>query len=262
MFVYRASRRYLLLMLVSAFAVGAAVQVFAGRVAPVYGGRALVQLGAVDGKTLTSLETVVAGFDAPSFRQRVLQAMDSAGVSEPPSARLISDSLTARPGTSDVINVSVRATVEKQVRQAVDAVIHVLNQKQEKRRGQLVADIQMQLAALDAYLANLMKIQESLPAQAKISPGDPTPLGAILLLELTARNEEQQASVRASRLVLQERLGPEKTYPTRLVDDDFQVSLVAGPGQPWRTTLIAVATTLLGFMLLALIAGRKTAGQN
>ena len=107
-----------------------------------------------------------------------------------------------------------------------------------------------------------MKIQASLSAPAAISLGDPTPLEALLLLELTSRNEVQQAGVRASRLELQERLGPAKTYPTRLVDDDFPISVVAGPGRPWRTTLLAVAITLLGFMLFAMVAGRKTLGRN
>jgi hypothetical protein len=262
MFVYQASRRYLVLMLVCALAVGAIVQVFASRVAPIYGGKALVQLGEVSGKTLTNPEAVVAGFDAPSFRRRVLQAMDSAATSDPRSVGLISGSLSGRPGLSDVINVSVRATDEKQVRQAIDAVIRVLNQKQEARREQLVADIRMQLAVLDGYLASLTKIQESLSAQAKTTPADTAPLGALLLLEMTARNGEQQASAQASRVLLQQRLAPDQTYPTRLVDDDFPISLVAGPGQPWRTTLVAVAITLLGFMLFALVAGRKTAGQN
>ena len=83
-----------------------------------------------------------------------------------------------------------------------------------------------------------------------------------MLLELTARNEEQRASAQASRQVMMDGLGPEQTYPTRLLDDDFQISLVAGPGQPWRTTLVAVAITLVGFMLLALVAGRKTSVQT
>ena len=256
-FVYRAIRRQLLLMLISAFAVGAIAYALAGRVTPVYGGKALIQLGEVNGVALTKAETVIAGFDAFLFRQRVVEAMKSAGVSDPRSIQLVSQSLAARPGTSDVINVSVRAADEKQVRQAIDAVILVLNQKQEQRRTQLVAAIKTQVDALDAYLANLTKIQESLSAQARTASADPTPLGALLLLEMTARNDEQQASARASKLALQERLGPELTYPTRLVDDDFQISPVAGLGHSWRTAVLAATITLLGFMLFAMVTGRK-----
>ena len=257
MFVYRAGRRYLVLMLVSACVVGAIVQAFAAGAAPVYGGRALVQLGAVSGTTLVNPAIVIAGFDTPSFRQRVLKAMASDGVGEPRSARLISESLIARPESSDVIAVSIRAADDQRVRRAVDAVVDVLNQKQEKKREQLVALIKMRVAALDTYLANLMKIQESFSVQAKAFQSDPAPLTAILLLDLMSRNEEQQASARASRAALQERLGPQQTYPTRLVDDDFPIFRVVGPAQSWRTTLFAVALTLLGFMLFALVTSRK-----
>jgi hypothetical protein len=258
MFVYQAIRRYLFLMLLSAAAVGAVVQVLTSRAFPIYGGQALIQLGAVDGKVLTKPEIAIAAIDTRSFRQRVLQAMGSPGGSESHPTALIFDSMGARPHAADVIAISARAADEKQLRQSFDAVIRLLDQKEEKRRAQLVDDIKTQIVSLDAYLSNLAKIQESLLAQAKTPPSDPTPLGAVLLLDLTSRNEAQQASVRANRLALQTRLGPELTYPTRLVDDDFQTSQVAGPAGRWRITVLAVAITLLGFMLLALVTGRKT----
>lgn len=262
MFVYQASRRYLLLMAVSAVAVGAIVQVFAGRAAPVYRGQALVELGAVDGKTLTKPASAIAAIETRSFRKRVLLAMGSLGGADSRQAGLVFDSLSARSDVGDVIAVSVRASDEKQVRQAIDAVMRVLDQKEETRRAQMVADINAQLAAFDTYLSNLMNIQESLLAQAKVPSADTTPLGTVLLLNLTSRNEEQQAGVRAGRLSLQARLGPDQTYSTRLIDDDFPISVVSGFGGRWRTTLFAVAITLIGFILFALLIGRKTAAQN
>ncbi|WLA54295.1 hypothetical protein [Bradyrhizobium diazoefficiens] len=262
MFVYRASRPYLAWMLVSAFVVGVIVQAFGGRIAPVYGGRALVQLGAVDGNTLTRPATAIAAMDTPSFRQHMLQLMGSVGGVDSRQAKLVFESLSARPDADDVIAVSVRATDEKLARQAVNAVVRLLDQKEEQKRERRVADIKAQLAALDAHLSNLTRIQESLLAQAKSLQAEPTPLGAILLLDVSSRNEEQQASVRASKLALQRRLELDQTHPTRLVDDDFPISLVAGSAGHWRATVLSVAITLLGFILLAVVTGRKPAGQD
>jgi len=261
MFVYRASRRYFLLMLVSAFLVGAIVQVLAGRTVQVYGGRALIQLGAVDGNTLTKPTVAIAAIDSPSFRKRLLELVDLGGDANSRSAEVVLDSLSARPDADDVIAVSVRATDERLIREVIGAFARLLGQKEEQKRKQRVANIEAQVAAADAYLTNLTRIQEAL-AQAKALGAEPTLLGTVLLLDISSRYEEQLASVRANKLALQARLAVDQTYPTRLVDDDFQISVVSGSSRHWRTVLFAVAITLLGFILFALVKGRRTSGQD
>jgi len=266
MVTYRASRRYLIAMVLSALVVGLIAYAFTPRAAPVYGAQALVQLGAAGGQQLTTKVAAAASINAPPFQKQVLQAI-GASADDPNFARFIADSLSNRTDNTDLITVNVRAADEQRVRQVFEVMLRLLNEKQEKLREPLLARVNARAVALDAYIASLTKTRDSLLALAKEAVTDPSrstegaspSLLAVLLLDLMAKNEKELASTKTGKEAVQELLGETRTYPTRIADDDLKVSLIGGPGRPLRTALLAAAITLVGFMLFALVRERKAA---
>jgi hypothetical protein len=266
MVLYKSGRRYFVFMVLSALIVGAVVYFFSPRGVPVYGSAAQIQLGAVAGTTLISAETATATINAPAVRQQLAQSASPADAS---SASLIADSLTARLDSGDLITVGVRAFEEQPARRAIEAIVRLLREKEDKLSGPAVADLNDQVANTDAYIASLSKIQEKLASLSKAaasdgtqpSDGAPPSLAAVSLLDLNARNAMELHKSKSERLDLQERLGPTKTYPVKIVDDS-KVTLVAGPGRPWRTAALAVVITLVGFLIFALTSTRRVAVQS
>jgi hypothetical protein len=266
MVLYKSSRRYPALMVLSALIVGAAVYFFSPRAVPVYGGAAQIQLGAVAGATLISAETATATINAPAFRQKLAQSASPADAS---SASQIAESLAARLDSGDLITVGVRAFEEQSARRAIEMIVRLLTEKEDKLGGPLVADLNEQVADLDAYIASLTKIQDEIASLSKAAAIDGTPAGdgaspsltAVSLLGLTARNTMELHLAKSEKLDLQKRLGLMNTYPVRIVDD-VSVSLVAGPGRPWRTAALAVVITVVGFLIFALTSARRPTVQS
>jgi hypothetical protein len=270
MVIYRASRRYLIAMALSALAVGLIAYAFTPRAAAVYGAQALVRLGSAGGEQLTTKVAAAAGINAPSFRKQVLQAID---VSDDDAnlPRFIADSLSNRTDNTDLISVNVRAADEQRARQVYEVVLRLLNEKQEKLREPVLARVNARAVALDTYIASLTKTRDSLLALAakeavsdpsRTADGTSSSLLAVLLLDLTAKNDRELASAKAEKEAVQELLGDTRTYPTRIADDDLRVSLIGGAGRPLRTALLAAAITLVGFMLFALVRERNAIRQG
>jgi hypothetical protein len=266
MFLYRSSRRYLLFMVLSALAVGAIVYFFVPRGVPVYGGKALIRLGAVDGTTLMKAKTVIASMNTLAFREQLAR---SASRADAKSAEPIADSLTMRSDGGDLITIDVRLLDEQQVRQTIDTVVRLLNEKEEKLREPLLAGLNGQAAILDDYIASLSRIQDRLVSLANRPVVDATPPGdvnspsvpAAQLMDLAARNALEQRKAKSERLELQQRLGPAKTYRAEIVDD-VRLSLLTGPARPWRTSALAAVITLVGFLIFALMPSRRATVQN
>src|ERR1043166_5662638 len=220
-------------MVLPALVIGVIAYALTPRAAPVYGAQALVQLGAAGGQQLTSKVAAATSINAPSFQRQVLQAV-GASADDPNFARFIADSLSNQTDNSDLISVNVRAADEQRVRQLFEVMLRLLNEKQEKLREPLLARVNVRAVALDAYIGSLTKTRDSLLALAKETVADPSrstggtspSLGAVLLLDLMAKNDNELASAKTEKEAVQELLGETKTYPTRIADDDLRVSLI------------------------------------
>lgn len=267
-FLYRAVRNRLPLMIVVTLLVAAIAYFASPRPVPVYGAQASVQLGRVTGAEAMGLQAAVARVNAPSFKRRVLQAMNLPTVENDRASRLFFESLNAKPETSDTVTVILRGTSEQQVRQALDLVVRLLNQDQEKVTVPAVADVNTQIAESDTNIASLTKTREALLALTKASTNDAKPDGVpddlrnVLVSDMLSRNENILVSVRAVRRELASRLSLRNTYPTVIVDDDVLVSSASGSPRPSRIALLAGVFTFAGFLLYVLMRGRRVVGQD
>lgn len=257
MLIYRACRPYLTWMFLSAFVVGVLVYLLVPRAAPMYGAETRIQLGAVDGVALTSADAGADKINNPEFQRLVV---DAVGAKDARSTQLITDSLYARPLGGDMIAVRARAPTEQMVRQALETVPRLLEERQKNLREQALAGVNGQLAAIDHLLAGLSNIERQLSDLAKASAADASPsVGAAPLLELLFKIQQEQSTTRLKKIDLETRLGPQKTYPTRLSEENIKVLQVAGPGRPLRSAALAAGVALLAFMLFAVSFGQRTA---
>ncbi|MBR0953444.1 hypothetical protein [Bradyrhizobium canariense] len=258
MLIYQACRPYLTWMLLSAFVVGVLVYLLVPRAAPIYGTETRVQLGVVDGGALISVDAGADKINSPEFQRLVVDAVEA---KDARSIQLITDSLYARPVGGNMIEVRVRAPTEQMVRQALQTVPRLLEERQKNLREQALAGVNGQLAAIDILLAGLSNIEGQLSDLAKASAADASPsLGAAPLLDLLLKIQQEQSTARLKKIDLGTRLGLQKTYPTRLSEENIKVSLVAGPGRPLRSAVLAAGVALLAFMLFAVILGQRTPG--
>jgi hypothetical protein len=266
-FLYRAIRNKLPLMIVVTLLVAAIAYFATPRPAPVYGAQASVQLGRVAGAEAMALQAAVARVNGRSFKRQLLQSMNLAAAEDDRASRVLSESLTAKPETSDTLTVSVRGANEQQVRQALDLVVRLLNQDQEKVTAPAIADVNMQIAESDTNIASLTKTREALLALTKASTADAKPDGvpddlrSVLVSAMLSSNENMLTIARAGRRELAFRLGPRNTYPTAIVDDVL-VSSAPGSPRPSRIALLAAGFTFVGFLLCVLVRGRRVVGLN
>jgi hypothetical protein len=258
MLIYRACRPYLTWMFLSAFVVGVLVYLLVPRAAPIYGAETRIQLGVVDGRALISVDAGADKVNSAEFQRLVV---DAVGAKDARSTQLITDSLYARPLVGDMIAVRVRAPTEQMVRQALDTVPRLLEERQKNLREQALVGVNDQLAAIDMLLAGLSNIERQLSDLTKASAADASPsLGAAPLLDLLFKIQQEQSTARLKKIDFGTRLGPQKTYPTRLSEENIKVSLGAGPGRPLRSAALAAGVALLAFMLFAVAFVQRTAG--
>jgi hypothetical protein len=271
MFFYRAVRRNLLLVIILPVVVAALAFAIARQFPPVYGAQASIRLGRFDGAELMSLQSAVARINSPTFKQRALQAMNLPVVGKDRAAQLVAGSLTARSETSDMVAVTVNAPTVQQVRQALDVTVQLLNEEQDRIRQPLMADINEQLANIDANIVSLSQARDSLSAAAKAieaQPADPASAGfrTVWLLDLASRNEQRLTIAKAERHAMVARLGSWKTYPTTLLDGTFLSPRVVSVSSA-RIAIVAGLAMLLACILYALMreprgGHRKLAGTD
>jgi hypothetical protein len=262
-FLYKeVHRRLIFIGLLTAAAVGIAF--FVSRFLPqAYSAPASVRLGHVDSDEVTSPQAAAARINSPSFKQRVLQSMEpTAGDGR--AAKMAAVTFTARPESSDTININVQASDKGQVSQALDVIVRLLNEEQDRFGEPVIADIKEQLTASDANVASLLQMQQSLTAQTKMLPEtssqnvDPR---ALWLLDLVSRNEQQLAAATAERRALAARLGPWRSYPTTLVDSAFIVPVLIS-SRPATLMIVAGMLTFLACLLYLLTFARRPAGST
>jgi hypothetical protein len=266
-FLYRAVRNMLPVIIIVTLLVAMIAYFATPRPAPIYGAQASIENGRVAGAEPMGLQAMVARVNGRSFKRQLLQSLNLPAAEDDRASRILSDSLTAKPESSGTLTVNIRGSSEQQVRQALDLVVRLLNQDLEKVSGPMLADIKAQLAESDANIASLTKARESLLALTKAPATDARPEGqaddlrGVLVLDLLSRNENALINARADRRELASRLGSWNTYPTAIADDVL-VSPSPGAPRPSRIALLAAGFTFVGFLLYALMRGRRAARSN
>jgi hypothetical protein len=273
LFFYQTVRRHLVLVILLPVAAAVLAFAIARQLPPAYGAQASIRLGRIDGGELMSPQGAVTWIISSTFKQRVVQAMNLPVGGSDRAAQLIAGSLTARPETADTVAVTVRAPTVQQVRQALDVAVQLLNEEQDRIRQSVMADINEQLANIDANIVSLSEIRDSLSAAAKAIPAevqstDPASgrLRTVWLLDLVSRNQQMLTSAKVERRAVEARLRSWKTYPTTLRDGAFLSANVVS-ASPARIAIVAGLAMLLACILYALIreprrSNQKPAGTN
>ncbi|EJN12813.1 hypothetical protein PMI42_03819 [Bradyrhizobium sp. YR681] len=221
--------------------------------APLYVAEATMRLGRLDGADVMQAQSTAIHMGSAAFKRRVEDAM-------PPSSGddkgQVLDSLSVRPQTFDLLSLSVYGASEQAANAALQAAVRVLNADQEKIRTPLLAEFNIQMAMVEANIASLMKVRESLASADSISPSasaDPASLALrrVWLLDLQARNEEKLAAATNDRRALATRLGPSKSFPAALSDD---VTIRQVSPRPVRHAFFAGAIVLLALLLYTMLS--------
>jgi hypothetical protein len=237
---------------------------FADRTRPaVYSAEATMRLGRIDGVDVMQAQSTAIHMNSPAFTRRVAEALGASSGGNMTAGQIL-NSLSVRPETSDLLSLTIHADDERRATEALQAIVRVLNADQEKLRAPVLAELNGQMAMIDANLASLMKVREMLASTDTITPSassDPASLALrrIWLLDLLSRNEAGLAGATSDRRALATRLGPSKTYPATL-GDDIAVRQIAP--RPIRHALFAGAIALLALLLYAMMSRPRSAGSH
>jgi DNA repair exonuclease SbcCD ATPase subunit len=195
------------------------------------------------------------------FRQRLLQSI-GLSAKDDRATRVISDSLRALPDTSDTIAVGVSALEGQQARDAIDAVVPVLNEEQDRAQQPVIDDINAQIAETKENITDISQIQQEIRELAKASSSATTSSDAkgateAQLLDTLSRNEQALMNLRASLRDLTSRANPDRTYKATIVGD---IVVSAAPLSPRssRVAIFAGVLTLVGFLLYGLVRQPKS----
>ncbi|OAF01238.1 hypothetical protein AYJ54_29630 [Bradyrhizobium centrolobii] len=226
----------------------------------VYSAEATMQLGRVDGADVMPMQSTVLHMNSAPFRRRVAEAIGSAGGGDKAEERLF-DNFTVRPQTSDLASLTVNGPSEQRTTEALQAILRTLNADQEKLRLPVLEELNTQMALIDANVASLMKVRETLASMDAVAPSsstDPASLALrrVWLLDLVSRNEDRLAVATSERRALATRIGPSKTYPATLGDD---VTIRQVSPRPFRYAAFAGAIALLALLLYAMMSKPRRA---
>ena len=261
MFLYRAIREHLFLTVLLPVVAMAIAYFAAQQLPPVYTAQGSIRIGRVEG--VEAPVGPVTRINSLSFKQRLVQVMSLPPSDSSRPAQLIFASLAAKQETVDSIAVTVRAATAQQARDALAAVVGLLNEQQRTARGPLEANIREQLAFYDVAIAGLLATKESLSVLAKDDPkevpADPASaaLRRIWLLDILSRNELRLDQARAERRAVSARLGASNTYPAALLDEAF-VSKGFAVARPVAIAIFAGGVVFLMVLIGILLRGSKT----
>lgn len=264
-FVQSVRKRWLLLV---GMTVATMVPAFlvASRLPPAYEAQAIVRGGRLDGGESMNMQTLVSQVNSPPFKQRLAQSMGFPGKAGR-SPQLISSSLVARPEGADAMLISLRAADPHDVQNALATTARLLNEDREEIRASFVAQMNAQLAAIDATVSELLQERERAQAliksqsESNSSDSDASALRAVWLLNLMQHNGERLAALRAERLALTARLGLWRTYPAALIDGAFVTPGQVSP-RPFAAMFVVGGLTLLVGVLYALVRQSRPGSRN
>lgn len=227
----------------------------------VYKAQGSIRIGKVGGEDAMSVATATSRMNSPSFKQRVVQAINFPVADGGRSAQVILRSLAAKQDPPESIAVGVNATTAEQARDVLVVTVGLLNEEQSRIWGPLEADIKEELAATDATFAGLQTIKQSLSGLMKEEPKEPSSdlasamLQRLWLADLVSRNEQRLAAVAAERRALTAKLSASRTHSTALADDVF-VSSEFAIARPSTIAILAGVMVFLACLIGVLLRGR------
>lgn len=258
MFFLDATRRHLLVIVIGPLVAMLIAFAFAKYLPPTYAGQGNVRMGRVDGAEAFSLQAAVSRVNSQAFKQSLLDALNASAAESGRVSEGAVESLSARAETSDTMSLAARAAAAKDILRIVQLTVKLLNEEQERIQAPLVADINAQLASIDANIASLREMRESLSSLTKAvsesQSGDAASaaLRGVWLSELISRNEQRLAEARAERYRQTVRLSPRQTYPVRILDEVVVSPTPISP-RPLRITFFAGGIALVAAFIYALI---------
>lgn len=226
----------------------------------VYSADATIRLGRIDGGDVMPMAATALHMNSAPFKRRVEEAVGSAAGGDKGGEQTF-NGFSVRPETPELASVTVSGPSEQRVTEALQAILRTLNADQEKLRLPVLGELNAQLAMIDANIASLRKVRETLAATESITPptpGDPVALALrrVWLLDLVSRNEERLANATNERLAFATRLGLSKSYPATL-NDDATIRQISP--RPARNAVFAGALALLVLLLYAMMTEPKPA---
>lgn len=261
-FLYRVVREHVLLLMTVPL-VAMAIAYFAVLQMPlVHTAQGSIVVGRLNGAEIP--------LGAPSrinslpFKQHLMRALGLQLSGGNRAAQLVFSSLAAKQETADTVSVSVRAATAQQARDALGAVVALLNEQQQKVRSALEADVRGHLAVQDEAIAGLVATKESLSSLAgdvaKDASADQASaaLRKIWLMDMSLRNDQQLSKAMAERRTLLGRLEGPGTYPATLLDDVY-LSTSAPLGGPVVMAILSGGAVFSILLLAMLLRGPKIA---
>jgi hypothetical protein len=260
-FLYRVIREHVLLLTALPLVAMAIAYFAAQRIPPVYTAQGSVLIGRLEGMDIPA--GAPSRINSLPFKQHLLRTLGplSGGGK---AGQLIFSSLAAKQETADTVAVTVRAVTEQQARDALTAVVSLLNEQQQKAKAALEADVGVRVAAQDQMIAGLVASKESLSAvgreDAKDATVDPAPaaLRKIWLMDMSLRNDEQLNKAMAERRALLARIGGPDTHPAALLDDVY-LSTASTLGSPVMVAILSGGAVFSLLLLAMLLRGPKVA---
>lgn len=236
---------------------------------PQWESSAVVQVGQVGqaevGKVTALVEAPPRAIERtklPAFQDNVLTSIGIDAAEDDPKARLYRDSLRLRqpPGT-DLIELKLRAYSRDEARQLAEATVEQLRKGHDKLALPSIDFLRQQFDDVTRQLERAQKEREFLASQIAsgkdIDARNRFAESALLGQMITMRDEEVR-QLRERRLMLEERLGPVRTYATSLIEDVHVGTRPVFP-RPALAVLLAATGGLLAGVSIALAVGSRRA---
>lgn len=197
-----------------------------------------------------------------SFQDNVLASAGIDTSERDPEARLYRSSLKLRqpPGT-DLVELRVRAFSRDGALRLAEATVAQLRKSHDELARPSIDALRQQLDDATRQLERAQEARDSLASRVNSGKGidarNRFAESALLGQMITIRDEEVR-KLRERRLILTERLGPGRTYPTSLIES---VHVSSRPVSPRRalTVLLAAAGGLAAGIVIALVTGGRRA---
>ena len=159
-----------------------------------------------------------------SFEDEVLRRAGASTSVSDPAAKLFRDSIRTRSVGADLINVQLRGRTPEEARRFATAMVAVLRDFHERLAEPSIERMRQHLRYISIDLERSIKEQEKLQAQfmyasRRISIENALPL-MLINSNLTVKDVELR-KLQARKVLLEESLSPQRTFPTGLLGDAY-----------------------------------------
>lgn len=224
---------------------------------PEWEATALIQIGQVaeigqvgQTSTLTEpIDRVVARISQPSFLRAVLESINMPNIRTSPAASLYRHTFKVQkpPNAPDLIQIVVRGYSPQQANQFSAATVAYLRHIHDMLAAPTVQRLRLQLTNVETQIAQIKRERASLVKHFQSKPnGSSTErlLGEAILANTVTRQDSALRDLEDAKLTYEEKLSPERTYPTSLVGD---IDVSQQPVFP-KKSLTILLSAILGLM--------------